>query len=317
MKPPTYVLVTPVRNEEATIPATIESLIGQTVLPEKWVIVSDGSTDRTDEIVHRYCEKHAFMHLLRLDRNHAPSFASVVFAIEAGCSAVQSMDYDYIGLLDADVRFEPDYYSLLMKKFDGHPKLGLAGGWVRDRVNGRFVSGRLNLKEIAGATQFFRRSCFASLGRLVAIPEGGWDAITCVRARMNGYETRTFPELIMEHLKPRSAVFGNPIRRKWQMGIRDYALASHPLFETFKCLARILERPAIVGSMARLGGYLICHLQRRKLLLSPEIAHFIRREQLDRLFFSWKRTSSSAKVSQSSGGSASDPCLTAVRPEAE
>ena len=92
------------------------------------------------------------------------------------------------------------------------------------------VKGRQNMKDVAGATQFFRRECFESLGGLVAIPEGGWDAITCFVARANGFRTATFPELIVEHLKPRNASQGNVISRKWQTGIREYALGNHPLF---------------------------------------------------------------------------------------
>lgn len=281
---PVYVLVTPVRNEEATLPSTIESVIRQTIQPKEWIIVSDGSTDGTDEIVRRYGSEHPFMRLERLERSHTANFASVVDAIEAGCRALRSADYEYIGLLDADVRFSADYYQILIGKFCENPKLGLAGGWVKDLVNGKLEAGRLNPKEVAGATQFFRRSCFESLGGLMALPEGGWDAITCVRSRMQGYETRTYSEPIMEHLKPRNSIHGGSIRRKWQMGVRDHALASHPLFEMLKCAGRVLEQPLFLGALARFAGYMSCGLQGRKTLLSPEVVRFIRHEQMARVF---------------------------------
>jgi glycosyltransferase involved in cell wall biosynthesis len=283
VKLPAYVLVTPVRNEEGTIPITIESVISQTILPKEWIIVSDGSTDRTDEIVRRHSAQHAFIRLMRLEGSHTPNFASVVHAIEAGCGALLSADYEYIGLLDADVRFAGDYYQQLIGKFSDSPKLGLAGGWVKDLVKGKLQGGRLNPKEVAGATQFFHRSCFESLGGLIAIPEGGWDAITCVRARMHGYETRTFPDVIMEHLKPRNSIYGSSIRRKWQMGARDYALGSHPMFETLKCLGRIAEQPLFLGALARLAGYVRRSLQGRQVLLPPELVRFIRDEQMARV----------------------------------
>ena len=109
MSQTSYVLVTPARNEEGTVESTIQSVLGQTLRPREWIIVSDGSTDRTDAIVERYAREHPFISLLRLDDKNARNFSSVVFATEAGCKALKTKDYDYIGLLDADVRFKPDY----------------------------------------------------------------------------------------------------------------------------------------------------------------------------------------------------------------
>jgi glycosyltransferase involved in cell wall biosynthesis len=283
MKASNYVLVTPVRNEEATIGITIESVVAQTILPREWVIVSDGSTDRTDEIVKSHAVAHPFIKLLRLDHKHMHSFAAVVFATESGCGALQCAEYDFLGLLDSDVRFPADYYERLMAKFEEDRSLGLAGGWVRDVVNGRFVPATPNLREIAGATQFFRRKCFESLGGLMPIPEGGWDAITCVRARMNGFRTRTYPDLVMEHLKPRNAAFGNPIKRKWQMGIRDYVLAGHPLFEAVKCASHVVRPPYVTGAIARFAGFMNCLIRGQKVTLPPDLADFIRQEQLARV----------------------------------
>ena len=285
-----YVLVTPARNEEATVETTIQSVLAQTLLPQEWIIVSDGSTDRTDDIVARYASAHPFLSLLRLNNRGTRSFSSVVFATEAGYKALKTRDYDYIGLLDADVRFKPDYFANLIQRFEANPRLGLAGGLVPDVVNGKIIpSPPQNLKEIAGATQFFRRSCFESLGGLTPIPEGGWDAITSVQARRNGYETQTFPDLIVEHLKFRCGSEGHALRRRWQMGVRDYALGNDPVFQCFKCAFRAWEPPFLIGSLTRLCGYAWCALNRRARYLSPDLVAIIRAEQRARLF-SWKKS---------------------------
>jgi hypothetical protein len=113
----------------------------------------------------------------------------VVRATETGVRSLTTTDYSYIGLLDADVSFAPDYYERLIGEFERDPELGLAGGLVLDVGTSRKRNIQ-NLNEIAGATQFFTRKCFEVIGGLLAIPEGGWDAITCVRARMNGFKTR-------------------------------------------------------------------------------------------------------------------------------
>jgi glycosyltransferase involved in cell wall biosynthesis len=279
---PSYILVTPARNEEATIETTIKSVISQTILPKEWIIVSDRSTDQTDKIVKRYMVAHHFIRLLRIDGKPGHSFAAVVQATEAGMKAVQSKDYSYVGLLDADVRFAPDYYESLMKEFDLDPTLGLAGGLVLD-LNDTMDHVRQNLREVAGATQFFKRACFESLGGLLAIPEGGWDAVTCMRARMNGFRTVTFPKLVMDHLKPRNIAKGNWFLRCALWGRRDYVLGGQPLIQMAKCASRWREKPMLLSSLARLCGYSWALLNRVQPYPPPLVLAFHRREQFQRL----------------------------------
>jgi glycosyltransferase involved in cell wall biosynthesis len=279
-----YVLITPVRNEESTIGTTLESVVRQTIPPLEWVVVSDESTDRTDEIVHHYADKYPFIQLLRLTRRPQRSFSSVVFATEAGIDALSYKDYDFIGFLDADIRLTETYYADIMMRFAANLKLGLAGGLVVDCVGGRRVCNKQSLRDVAGAVQFFRRECFDLLGGLIAIPEGGWDAITCLQARLRGFSTQTFPAIQVDHLKPRNVAEGNITRRFMQLGVRDYALGNHPLFETGKCAYRCLEQPYLIGGMMRFAGYLWCCITQRKRMLSPEMILEIRREQLSRLF---------------------------------
>jgi glycosyltransferase involved in cell wall biosynthesis len=284
MKAASYVLVTPVRNEEGTIGITIEAVVKQTVLPTEWVIVSDGSTDRTDEIVRTYAAKHPFLRLLRLDRRPSRNFASVVFATEAGLAKLQTTDSEFIGLLDGDIQFAENYYAEIMQRFAQDAKLGLAGGLVVDCIQGQRRRSVQSLGDVAGAVQFFRRECFAALGGLIALPEGGWDTITCVEARRHGYRTRTFPDIEVDHLKPRNVAEGGWLRRLRQMGVREYALGYHPLFEVLKCGYRCFEYPFLIGGIMRLAGYFSGCLSRRKRLLAPELVRFIRREQLRRIF---------------------------------
>jgi poly-beta-1,6-N-acetyl-D-glucosamine synthase len=280
----TYVLVTPVRNEDSTIGITIESVISQILLPEEWIIVSDGSTDRTDEIIQSYTDSYPFIKLLRLDRRPQRSFSSVVFATEAGINALSSKNYDFIGLLDADIRFDTSYYTDLINKFMINGKLGLAGGLVEDCVGGRRISNPQSLNDVAGAVQFFRRECFDSLGGLIAIPEGGWDAITCLQARMNGFSTETFCDLKVDHLKPRNVSEGNIFRRFMQLGVRDYALGNHPLFETLKCIYRCISKPYLIGGGMRFIGYCLCYFKKKERMLPSVIIQHVRGEQMARLF---------------------------------
>ena len=279
---PSYVLVTPVRDEEATIGRTIASVLAQSVRPREWVIVSDGSTDGTDEIVRRAAAENPWLRLLRREPRPGRSFAAVVLNTEAGIEHLEFRDYRYLGLLDADVEFQADYFEQLIRRFENEPSLGLAGGVVIDvgLPRDRFPRNRM---DVPGAVQFFRRECFESIGGLVPIPEGGWDGMTCAMARMNGYQTRLFTDLVVDHLKPRNISEGNAVRRKWQMGVRDWAAGYHPLFEIVKCASRIKEPPLLIGAAAWWIGYCTAVLQRRPRIVEPSVVAYVRREQITRV----------------------------------
>lgn len=282
-----YVLVTAARDEAATISQTIRSVVAQSILPAEWIIVSDGSIDQTDAIVESYAARFPFIRLLRLQDRPSRNFASCVFALEAGIAALRTKDHGFIGLLDADLRFGEDYFDSLMKIGQYCPQLGLIGGRAIDAgdPNPRFK----DLRDVAGAVQFFSRACFEAVLPLAAIPEGGWDAITNVRARQAGFLTRTIPELPVDHLKPRNVAAGGILRRTWQLGVRDYALGYHPVYMIGKCLSRLTERPAVVSASCRMLGFLWSTLTQRKRTMSTDFIARVRSEQLKRMLH--RRTS--------------------------
>jgi poly-beta-1,6-N-acetyl-D-glucosamine synthase len=282
-----YVLVTPVRDEEVTIGRTIASVLQQTVLPREWVIVSDGSTDGTDEIVRGVCREHSWIRLLRLEPRPGRNFGAVVSNTLAGINHLEDTGYRYLGLLDADVEFQADYYERIIGKFEHEPSLGLAGGVVIDigLPRNRFPRNR---QDVPGAVQFFRRECFERVGGLIPIPEGGWDMVTCAMARMHGYQTRLFTELVVDHLKPRNISEGGAVRRKWQMGGRDYALGYHPLFEAMKCIGRLADPPYVIGAISWWMGFSFAALQRRQRIVDPAVVAHVRGEQMNRLLINIK-----------------------------
>ncbi|MFQ5628929.1 MAG: glycosyltransferase, partial [bacterium] len=179
-----YALVTPARNEEAYIEKTLQSVTTQTVLPQKWVIVSDGSTDGTDSIVQEYAQKHTFIRLIRKSCDQKRTFSSKINAFETGCEHLQSIDHDFIGMLDADVSFGPDYYEKVLDRFAQNEKLGVVGGIRYDLVNGKFVHVLCAENSVGGPYQLFRRACFEQIGGFPAIAIGGEDAVAEIKARM-------------------------------------------------------------------------------------------------------------------------------------
>ena len=279
-----YVLVTAARNEEAHIERTIRSVIAQTLLPQKWVIVSDGSTDRTDSIVKRYAAEHDFIECLRLEPGGTRDFACQVYGQHAGAQRLQDIEYDFIGMLDADISFKPDYYRRLLEEFKRHPAVGLAGGVLFDLYDGQWIRQRVNVSlNVSGPVQMFRRKCFEDIGGYIPLKKGGQDAVAEVMARMHGWEVASFSNLEVMHHRP-TGTEGKSIHRvRFLQGSMQYLLGYHPLFLIAKCLSRISEKPYLTGSVLSFCGYGWSWLCRDVRVVSPEFIQYIRHEQIQRM----------------------------------
>jgi len=278
---PSYVLVTAAYNEEAFIEKTILSVVGQTHRPTRWVIVSDGSTDRTDDIVRQYAARNEFIHLLRVVEDHPRNFAAQVNAINKGVASLTDVHYDFIGNLDADISLEPFYYERLLKNFEGEPSLGLGGGLLHEKVRGEFKPRRPGmLNSIPHALHLFRRECYESIAGYVALPYGGPDTYAEVSARMKGWRVQVFPELPAYHHRP-TGTAGSITRHCFRQGLMDYSLGADPLFEVAKCLGRLRQAPYLACGLARLSGFLWACFRRERRVASKEFMEFWRAEQVN------------------------------------
>ena len=219
-----YVLITSAYNEEIFLPSTIEAVLRQKVVPKEWVIVSDGSTDRTDAIIKKFTARHSFMKYLRIEkRNRKVGFASKVHAINEAVRSIDESSYEFLGNLDADITFESDeYFHVLMDRFHTDPKLGISGGSVFELTRGEFKGRTSNrLDSVAGGIQFFRRKCFEEIGGLHPIDVGGEDWIAEISARAKGWKVIAEPDLIVYHHKKGSELRGG-IREGIRQGKMDY-----------------------------------------------------------------------------------------------
>jgi poly-beta-1,6-N-acetyl-D-glucosamine synthase len=285
-----YVLITPARNEEASIGDTIESVISQTVLPKKWVIVSDGSTDRTDAIVREHLSGNPWIDLIRMPEHRDRQFAAKVNSFNAGYVGLGRVDYDIIGNLDADISFEPDYFEFLLSKFYEDPSLGVAGTPFVEQ--GKHYDYRFtNIEHVSGACQLFRRECFEEIGGYVPIKGGGIDWVAVTTARMKGWKTRTFTEKTCIHHRKMGTGNTGAVMTWFRQGGKDYFLGNHPLWELFRVLYQMTRKPFLLGGLLIFLGFAMAAIKGVERPISEELQEFIREEQMKRLKGLFRRNS--------------------------
>ena len=280
---PGYVIITPAHNEAELIGRTVESMAGQTIPPLKWVVVNDASTDRTREVMQTYVERFPFIELVNLERASGRHFGNKVRAFNAGLERVQGLDFDFVGNLDADISFGPVYFENILQQFRIDPKLGIGGGMVHTTINGEFVSQEVALDSVAGAVQLFRRKCFEQVGGYKPLPNGGIDAAAEITARMHGWNTRTFAEFPVQENRMTGSVSSQPLMFRVKEGRRMHSLGYSPLFFFVRCLRRLMEKPAVIGSGAALYGYFSSVFGGNPRAVDPEVVSFLRKEQHGKL----------------------------------
>jgi poly-beta-1,6-N-acetyl-D-glucosamine synthase len=282
LKLPSYVLITPARNEAQFIEMTIQSMIAQTVPPLKWVIVSDGSTDGTDEIVGKYSDDYPWIELLRMPERRERHFAGKVHAFNAGYARVKDLNPDIVGNLDADVTFEKEHFGFLITKMGDNPNLGVAGAPFREgsyQYDYRFT----NIENVWGGCQLFRRECLEQIGGYMPLKGGCIDHVAVLSARMKGWQTRTFTEKVCLHHREMGTALNGGLKARYKLGAKDYSVGNHPVWELFRTLYQMTQRPFIIGGVALGWGYAWSMLRRVEIPVSADLVAFVRREQMQRL----------------------------------
>jgi poly-beta-1,6-N-acetyl-D-glucosamine synthase len=278
-----YVLITPARNEAQFIELTLTSVIAQTARPLKWLIVSDGSTDATDDIVRRYAAEHSWIELVRMPERRERHFAGKAHAFNAGYARVRDLPFDVIGSLDGDLSFDGGYFKFLLQKLSEDPSLGLVGTPFQERSGEMYDYRFSSLENVSGACQLFRRQCFEQIGGYVPLKEGGIDHVAQIATRMKGWKTRTFTEKVSHHHRK----MGTGRHGHWMVwfrhGIKDYMFGNHPVWEIARTIYQMTKKPLVLGGLLLAAGYWWGLLRRYKTPLSHEMRAFIRHEQIGRL----------------------------------
>jgi glycosyltransferase involved in cell wall biosynthesis len=277
------------------------SVVSQTVQPSAWVIVSDGSTDATEDIVSSYAARYPFITLMRVLRADDRSFGAKVKAVRLGFAKAKAktMHFDLIGNLDADVSFDPTYFERLLDRFRQEPRLGIAGGWIHEEIGGRFRPRPFNrVESVPHAVQLLRRKCYEDVGDYLPLEYGGEDTYAAVSARMHGWCTTAFADLPVRHHRRTSSV-GGVLRGYFRRGLVDRSLGYDPVYALAAYSRRLRARPYLLGGALQLSGYAYGSVRGSSRVVPPAFVEFLRSEQRARLRALFRTSSSQADRAES------------------
>ena len=202
-----YVVVTPVRDEASYLPLTIESMVRQTILPQEWVIVNDGSKDETGKIIEDAARQYPWIRgVHRQDRGFRKWGAGIIEAFYSGFDVLTCPDWDFMSKLDGDLSFEPDYFERTFHKFQENHKIGIGGGVLYHEDNGKRVLEAHPVFHVRGGVKIYRRACWDAIGGLWVGP--GSDTVDEVKANMLGWTTMSFFDIQMTHHRFTGASWG-------------------------------------------------------------------------------------------------------------
>lgn len=276
-----YALVTPCRDEEQYARRTLDSVVAQTVRPSRWVIVDDGSRDRTPAILAEYAARHDWITVLRRDdRGFRKVGGGVIDAFYAGYDLLgPEDDLTYVCKLDLDLDLPPRYFELLLARMQADERLGTCSGKPYFRYRGKLVSEVTGDENSVGMTKLYRTSCFQEIGGFVR--QVMWDGIDGHRCRWYGWRAQSWdePDLRFEHLRP----MGTSDRGWWtgrtRHGGGQWFLGTGPVYMLASACFRMTRPPYVVGGLGMLWGYLRSAVTRRPRYADADFRRFLRRYQ--------------------------------------
>ncbi len=277
-----YVVISPCRNEAETIRKTLDSVAAQTVPPDLWVVVDDGSTDGTSQILAEYAEKLSYLRVhQREDRGRRSVGPGVIEAFYSGLDTVDLDEFEYLCKLDVDLDLPPRYFEILIERMEAEPRIGTCSGkaYFVDPGNGRLVSEACGDETSVGMTKFYRTTCFEQIGGFVR--EVMWDGIDCHRCRMRGWIACSWdePDLRFVHLRPMGSSDTGILKGRRRHGFGQYFMGTGFAYMTASAIYRMAKKPIIVGGFSMWWGYMSSLVRRLPRYDDPEFRRFLRKFQ--------------------------------------
>jgi biofilm PGA synthesis N-glycosyltransferase PgaC len=293
-----YVLIAPCRDEAATIRVTLESLARQTLPPSLLVVVDDGSTDATPEILREYQARLPWLRVVtRADRGARKVGGGVIEAFNAGLASITLEAFEFVCKLDMDLDLPPTYFAGLVALMDADPDLATCSGKPYFRTaDGALVSEFCGDETSVGMTKFYRVSCFQAVGGFVM--HVGWDTIDCHSCRMHGWKALSFdlPELRFVHLRPMGSSQVSIWVGRQRHGRGTWYLGTIPPFMAVSVAYRMTKRPFLVGGLGMALGYVKAWLSGAPRYAAPGYLGFVRGYQLRALVMGKRRAAEAVRL---------------------
>jgi glycosyltransferase involved in cell wall biosynthesis len=275
-----YAVISPVKNEAEFIGKTIDSMIQQSIKPIVWVIVNDGSSDETESIILNYTKTYDWIKLVnKQSADTRQRGRGVIEAFYAGYDTL-TKNYDYIVKLDGDVSFESTYFESLLQKFASDPTLGIAGGGLYEKPDGKTWVLMTSKVHVRGCTKIYRHTCFEDIGGLT--PAMGWDGIDEWKALSSGWKVESFLDTKIYHYRFTGAATGF-LKSSYEQGTGAYRMGYHPLYLIARGFRYMTSQPYVIGGMVMVWAFFFAWLKRDEMLADPSVIRFIRRTQLRKL----------------------------------
>lgn len=256
LEKPSYILLSPAKNEEDNLPICIESIVNQSVLPVLWLIIDDGSTDGTSEIIKEATERYEWITTIRFSgtkRDLGLHYSNICMKgfdrLKQICES-RNLNYNFIGLVDSDIELNKDYFECLIFEFMNNPKLGIASGYTVSCHEGEEVLDEQPKDLPSGAARLWRKKCFYETGGYSLTCAA--DSVSNVKAKVSGWETIRFSKYQFKQLRLTASATG--LWHGWMnIGFRNYYLG-YPMYLSFmKMLKYLLKPPFYIGPAYFLG----------------------------------------------------------------
>lgn len=287
-----YCLITPCRNEEDYARRTLESVVSQTIPPALWVIVDDGSTDSTPDILADYASRYPYIRIVkRPDRGTRRVGPGVIEAFYDGYNTIDPKQFDFVCKFDLDLEMPPRYFEVLMRRMEEEPRLGTCSGkaYYPDPRTGKLISEMCGDEMSVGMTKFYRVSCFEEVGGFVR--EVMWDGIDCHTCRMKGWIARSWdePELRFLHLRAMGSSHKGILTGRQRHGFGQYFMGTWFPYMIASALFRMTRPPFVIGGVGMLIGYMKSWLSSAPRYNNPEFRQFLHAYQQRCLLVGKKR----------------------------
>ena len=274
-----HVVITPFRNESEFLPKLIETMTSQTIIPSEWILVDDHSTDGSVELIEDAIIEHDWIRLVRgTELGPRRRGAKIARLVNSGLNST-NLEWSFLSKIDADISLTIDYFERILEKFKNE-KLGIASGNCFLVKDGRKKIEKVEFDHTRGALKTYSRRCFEDIGGILEID--GWDGIDNLNARFNGWETKNFPDIIVEHRRATGSLESS-ISDHINTGRKSHIMSYSWPYLLAKSLTSMLKRPYLIGGLCIVLGFVKSKIEGVERIGSRELRLFIRREQRRKL----------------------------------